>query len=150
MSALPPWSSVCFWLRVNFFMLTIYLSLVQRTIKCFNPLNLGVFRLLFLVVEVYFLAPVGCECVCFRLREKFFIPARYLSLTQRSYCVYTRMDRLHPLGMGAPCGLPSVCMYVCVCMYVFVCMYVCVYVCICVYVWHTHKQTYTHKHTYTH
>ena len=57
----------------------------------FNPLNLGVFRLLFLVVEVYFLAPVGCECVCFRLREKFFIPARYLSLTQRSYWVYTRI-----------------------------------------------------------
>ena len=29
----------------------------------FNPLNLGVFRLLFLVGEVYFLAPVGCVCV---------------------------------------------------------------------------------------
>ena len=103
----------------------------------FNPLNLGVFRLLFLVVEVYILAPVGCECVCFWLREKFFIPARYFSLTQRSYCVYTRMDRLHPLGMGAPCGLPSVCMYVCVCMYVFVCMYVCVCMCVfvCMYVW---------------
>ena len=57
----------------------------------FNPLNLGVFRLLFLVVEVYILAPVGCECVCFQLREKFFIPARYLSLTQRSYWVYTRI-----------------------------------------------------------
>merc|ERR1739842_245791 len=38
------------------------------------------------------------------------------------------MDRLHPLGMGAPCGLPSVyvCMF-CVCMYV-----LCVYVCLCV------------------
>ena len=34
MNALPPWLSVCFRLRVNFFMLTIYLSLVQRTIKC--------------------------------------------------------------------------------------------------------------------
>ena len=92
---------------------------------------------------------MGCECVCFLFREKFFIPARYLSLTQSSYWVYTRMDRLHPLRMGAPCGLPSVyvclcvyvcfvcvyvciCVYVCVCMCVFVCMYVCV--CLCVYV----------------
>ena len=98
----------------------------------FNPLNLGVFRLLFLVVEVYILAPVGCECVCFRLREKFFISARYFSLTQSSYWVYTRMDRSHPLGMGAPCGLPSV--YVCLCVCMLVCVCICVYVCLCVYV----------------
>ena len=56
----------------------------------FNPLNLGVFRLLFLVGEVYFFSTSGL-CVCFRLREKFFIPARYLSLTQRhSHIGYIR------------------------------------------------------------
>ena len=32
----------------------------------FNPLNLGVFRLMFLVGEVYFLAPEGCVCFCLK------------------------------------------------------------------------------------
>ena len=44
----------------------------------FNTLNLGVFRLMFHVGEVYFLAPEGCV---FCLRVEFFIPVTYFFVT---------------------------------------------------------------------